>query len=149
MKNSKVAFSLICAYCILLPYRLCSYLRNIQVTVQVGNSSFHAGKPVTLSVRGIVQLENENLDFDYQKMSTDDANRCCSYWHIRGGPFFPGLPQGAIFTHILCNSLFRLCALSDISAYLTRIWKWRLHEYVLVVILLGRPWLLDEIISVP
>ena len=42
------------------------------------------------------------------------------YWHIRGGPFSSGLLQGALFTLILCNSLFRLCALSDISAYLTR-----------------------------
>ena len=55
MKHSKVALSSICA----LPYRLYSYLRNIQVTGPVGNSSYQVGKPVTLSVRGIVQLENE------------------------------------------------------------------------------------------
>ena len=55
MKHSKVALSSICA----LPYRLYSYLRNIQVTGPVGNSSYQAGKPVTMSVRGIVQLENE------------------------------------------------------------------------------------------
>ena len=42
------------------------------------------------------------------------------YCHIRSGPYFPGLPQGALLTQILCNSLFRLCALSDIFAYLTR-----------------------------
>ena len=43
------------------------------------------------------------------------------YWHIRGGPFSHGLPQGALFTQILCNNnLFLLCALSDISACLTR-----------------------------
>ena len=42
------------------------------------------------------------------------------YSHIRGCPFSPGLPQGVLFTQILCNCLFRLCALSDISAYLTR-----------------------------
>ena len=36
-----------------------SYLVNIQGTALVGNSSYQAGKPVTVSVRGIVQLENE------------------------------------------------------------------------------------------
>ena len=55
MKHSKFALSSICE----LPYRLYWYLRNIQVTGPVGNSSYQAKKPVTLSVRGIVQLENE------------------------------------------------------------------------------------------
>ena len=59
MKHPKVALSSICAQCIPLPYRLYSYLRTTQVTAQVGNSSYQAGKPVTLSVRDIVQLENE------------------------------------------------------------------------------------------
>ena len=54
-------------------------------------------------------------------MSRPDADRCCwriliySWWSVS-----PGLPQGVLFTRILCNSLFRLCAFSDISAYLTR-----------------------------
>ena len=55
MKHSKVALSSICE----LPYRLYSYLRNIQVTGPVGNSSYKAQKPVTLSVRGMVQLKKE------------------------------------------------------------------------------------------
>ena len=54
-EHSKFALSSICE----LPYRLYSYLRNIQVAGPVGNSSYQADKPVTLSVRGIVQLENE------------------------------------------------------------------------------------------
>ena len=66
-------------------------------------------------------VRKRNLVFDYQKcqqmMLTGVAE---GYRHICGGPFSPGLPQGALFTQILCNSLFRLCALSDIFAYLTR-----------------------------
>ena len=62
-----------------------------------------------------------NLFFDYQKcqqmMLTGVAE---GYWHIHGGPLSSGLLQGALFTQILCSSLFRLWALSDISAYLTR-----------------------------
>ena len=87
----------------------------------VGNSSYQAGKPVTLSVRGIVQLENDISFFDYQNcqqiMLTGVAE---GYWHVHGGKLSFGLLQGAPFTQILCNSLFRLWALSDISAYLTR-----------------------------
>ena len=59
MKHSKVALSSICA----LPYRLYSYLRNIQVTGPAGNSSYQADKPVTLSVRGIFQLEKNDIWF--------------------------------------------------------------------------------------
>ena len=70
------------------------------------------------------------------------------YWHIHGGPLSSGLLQGALFTQILCNSRFRLWALSDISAYLTELRKRRLHGSVLFVILLGRSWLSDDIISV-
>ena len=61
--------------------------------------------------------------FDYQKcqqlMLTGVAE---GYWHSHGGPLSPGLLQGALFTQILhvCNSLFRLWAFSDISAYLAR-----------------------------
>ena len=75
MKHSKVALSPICAYCIPLPYRLYSYLRNIQVTGPVGNSSYQAWKPVTLSVRGIVQLDNE-----FWFLIIKNVNRWC--WHV-------------------------------------------------------------------
>ena len=75
IEHSKFALSSICE----LPYRLYSYLRNIQVTGPVGNSSYQAEKPVTLSVRGIVQLENE-IWFWLSQMSTNDANRC--WWRI-------------------------------------------------------------------
>ena len=116
MKHSKVA---LCSLCALL-YRSYSYVRNIQVTGPVGNSSYQAGKPVTLSVRGIVQLENEICFLIIKKcqqmMLTGVVER---YWHIRG-LISPGLPQGVLFTQILYNSLCRLCALSDISASLTR-----------------------------
>ena len=71
-KHSKVTLFSICASCIPLPYRLYSYLRNIQVTGPVGNSSYQAEKPVTLSVRGIVQLENK-IWFSIIK----NANRWC------------------------------------------------------------------------
>ena len=88
MKHSKVALSSICAQCTPLPYRLYSYLGNIQVTAPVGNSSFQAGKSVTLSVRGIVQLENEIFNFDNQNcqqlMLTGVAEGYC---YICGGPF--------------------------------------------------------------
>ena len=75
-ETPKVTLSSICA----LPYRLYSYLRNIQVTGPAGNSSYQAEKPVTLSVRGIVQLEKTIFGFWLSKMSTNDANRCC--WRI-------------------------------------------------------------------
>ena len=104
--------------CIPLPYRLYSYLRNIQITGPVGNSCYQAGKPVTLSLRGIVQLENE-MWF----LIIKNVNRWCYQVllkDIRGSPFSSGLPHGALFTQILCNSSFRLCALNNISAYLTR-----------------------------
>ena len=66
-------------------------------------------------------VRKRNLVFDYQKCQQMVLTGVAEgYWHIRGGPFPPGLPQGALFTQILCNSLFRLCALSDISAYFTR-----------------------------
>ena len=42
------------------------------------------------------------------------------YCHIHGGPLSSGLLQGALFNQILCNSLFRLRPLGDISAHLTR-----------------------------
>ena len=65
-------------------------------------------------------VRKRNLVYDYQKcqqmMLTGVAE---GYWHIHGGPLSSGL-QGALFTQILCSSLFRLWALSDISAYLTR-----------------------------
>ena len=117
-----------------------------------GNSpSYQAGKHVTLSVRGIVQLENE-IWF----LIIKNINRCCRQVLQKDMDisvvvrFPPGLPQGALFTRIICNSLFRLCALSDISAYTSlELWKRRRHESVLVVILLGGSWLSDDIISVP
>ena len=59
MKNAKVANSSVCVRCLPLPNRWYSYLGNIQGTALVGNFSYQAGKPVTVSVRGIVQLENE------------------------------------------------------------------------------------------
>ena len=59
IKHSKVAFYSNCA----LPYRLYSYLRIIQVTGPAGNSSYQTEKPVALSVRGIVQLEKNDIWF--------------------------------------------------------------------------------------
>ena len=60
-------------------------------------------------------VRKRNLVFDYQNcqqmMLTGVAE---GYWHICVVRF----PLD--FTRILCNSLFRLCTLSDISAYLTR-----------------------------
>ena len=190
MKHSKVALFSICVQCTPLPYRLYSYLGNIQVSARVGNSSYQVRKPVILSgdftvplryftqscwirwqsyetLKGrpllnlctmhpitipIIFISGEypgispgwkfqlssqetsdpvcerhcpvrkrSMFFDYQKcqqlMLTGAVE---GYWHIRGGPFSPGLPQGLLFPRILCNSLFRLCTLSDFSAYLTR-----------------------------
>ena len=66
-------------------------------------------------------VRKRNVVFEYQKCQQLMLRSAFKgYWQIRGGPFSPGLPQGALFTQILCSSLFRLCALSDISAYLTR-----------------------------
>ena len=66
-------------------------------------------------------VRKQNLVYDYQKcQQLMLAGVAEGYWYIRGGLFPPGLPQGALFTHILCNSLVRLFALSGISAYLTR-----------------------------
>ena len=66
-------------------------------------------------------VRKRHLFFDqekYQQMMLTDVAE--GYWHIHSDPLSSGLLQGALFTQILCNSLFRLLALSDISAYLTR-----------------------------
>ena len=118
--NTQRSLSSICAWFIPLPYRLNSYLKNIQVTGPVGNSSYQAGRMWPCLWKALSSWKTKFV-FWLSKMSTDYANRCCwriltySWW-----PVFPGLPQGSLFTKILCNSLFRLCALSDISAYLIR-----------------------------
>ena len=148
--NTKnITLSSFCAWCIPLPYLWFSYLGNIQVTAQVENSSYQAGKPDPVCERHC-PVRKRNLVFDYLKCRqlrlTGVAEGC---WQIRGGPFSSGLPQGALFTQIICNSLFRLCALSGILHTSPELWKRRVHESVLVAILLGRSWLSDDIISVP
>ena len=56
-------------------------------------------------------VRKQNLVYDYEKcQQLMLAGVAEGYWYIRGGPFPPGLPQGALFTHILCNSLVRLFA---------------------------------------
>ena len=117
MKHSKVALSSICAQCIPLPYWLYSYLPNIQPLLEI-----LVIKPGNLwpSVRGIVQLENEIwfLIIKYQQMMVTGVAE--GYWHIRSGPFFPGFHKMPYSPKYYVTSLLRLCALSDISAYLTR-----------------------------
>ena len=85
MKHSRVALSSICAWCIPLTYRLYSYLRNIQVAAPVRNSSYQAGKPVTLSVRGVVQLEN-GICFLTIKNVNRWCLQCC--WSILTHPWW-------------------------------------------------------------
>ena len=47
-------------------------------------------------------VRKRNLVFDYQKcQQLMLAGVAEGYWYIRGGPFPPGLPQGALFTHII------------------------------------------------
>ena len=123
MKHSNVALSSICAWCIPLLYRWYSYLGIIQVTAPVGNSSYISSRETCGPVcEGNCPVRKRNLFFDYQKCQQLRLTGVAEgYWHIRGGPFSSGLPEGALFTQILCKSLFRLCTLSDISAYLTRI----------------------------
>ena len=87
MKHSNVALSSICAWCILLPYRWFSYLGNVQPTAPVRNSSIQVGKPVVLSVRGIVQLESE-IWFSIIKNVNNWCWKCCwrkltySWWSV-------------------------------------------------------------------
>ena len=81
-------------------------------------------------------------------MSTTEAHRC-SWRILKNSWFSSGLPQGSLFTQIIYNSLFRLCPLSGIMHTSPELWNWRVHESVLVAILLGRSWLSDDIISVP
>ena len=70
---------------------------------------------------GYCPVTKWNLVFDYQKCQQLILTGVAEgYWHIQGSQFPSGLPQGVLFTQILCNSLFRLCTSSDISAYLAR-----------------------------
>ena len=125
MKHSKVA---LCSLCALL-YRSYSYVRNIQVTGPVGNSSYQAGKPVTLSVRGIVQLENEICFLIIKKcqqmMLTGVVER---YWHIRGDPF------PLHFHKVYYSPKYYVTVYVVFAHWVTflhtspEIWKWRQHE---------------------
>ena len=122
----------------------------MQVTALVGNSSYEAGKPVTLSVRGIVQLENE-ICFLIIKMSTDYANRflvkdidvsmVVRYpLDFYKGPYSP---KYYVTIYFVCVHWVTFLHTSP------ELCKRRLHESVLFVILLGQSWLSDDIISVP
>ena len=125
MKHLKVAFSSICE----LPYRLYSYIKNIQVTGPVGNSSYQAEKPVTLSVRGIGPVEKQNLVFDYQKCQPMMLTGVVEgYWHIRGGPFSLDFHKVSYSAKYYVTVYFVFVHWVTFLITSPEMWKRKLHE---------------------
>ena len=150
MKNAKVANSSVCVWCLPLPNRWYPYLGNIQGTVLVGNSSDHAGKPVTVSVRGIVQLENEiwfliikNVNSWCYQVLLKDINIFLLVCFPLDFHKVPNSPKYYVTVYFVFERWVTFLHTSP------KLWKQRLHESVLVVILWGHSWLSDDIISMP
>ena len=113
-------------------------------------SSYQAGKPVTLAVRGIVQLENE-ICF----LIIKNVNRWC--WQMLLNDIdislvvripldfhkVPYSPECYVTVYFVFAHWVTFLHTSP------ELWKRKLHESVLFVIQLGRSWLSDDIISVP
>ena len=133
-----------------LPYRWYSYLGNIQVTVPVGNSSNQAVKPVTLCVRNIVQLENE-IWF----LIIKNVNSWCSQLLLKEIDIFVVIRFLLDFHKVPYSPKYYVTAYFVFAHWVTflrtlpELWKRKLHQSVLLVILLERSWLSDDIISVP
>ena len=113
-------------------------------------SSYQAGKPLTLSVRGIVQLENEiwflilkNVNRWYWQMLLKDTDISVVVRFPLDFHKVPYSPQYYVTVYFVFAHWVTFLHTSP------ELWKRRLHESVLFVIQLGRSWLSDDIISVP
>ena len=103
MKHSKIAHSSFCARCLPLPRRWYLHLGNVQAATPVGNFSYQAGKPATLSVwwKALSNWKT-NLVFENQKCQQFMLTFVVDvYWLICSDAFSHTLPQDALLTQIL------------------------------------------------
>ena len=139
MKHSNVALSSICAWYIPLPYRWYSYLGTIVPTAPVRNSSNQVGKPVAMSVRGIVQLESEIWFSVIKNVNSWSWKVLLKEIDIFVVVRFPLDFHKVPYSHKHYVTVYFVLAYWVTYLHISpKLWKRRLQESVLVVILLVR-----------
>ena len=71
------------------------------------------------------------------------------YWYIRGVPFSLDFHKVPYSPESYVTVYFAFTHWVKFLHSIPELWEWRLQESALFVILLGRSWLSDDIISVP